>query len=80
MTSSTSRAPGAGASTTSRRSCETADINGIENFWNQTKRHLRRFNDVPMHNFHVSLKECAWHFNILPASRLAMILREWLRL
>jgi transposase-like protein len=22
-------------------------INGIENFWNQAKRHMRRFNDVP---------------------------------
>jgi transposase len=22
-------------------------INGIENFWNQAKRHLRKFNGVP---------------------------------
>jgi len=22
-------------------------INGIENFWNQAKRHLRRFNGIP---------------------------------
>jgi transposase len=23
------------------------DINGIENFWNQAKRHLRHFNGIP---------------------------------
>ena len=26
-------------------------INGIENFWNQAKRHLRKFNGVPKHIF-----------------------------
>ena len=38
-------------------------INGIENFWNQAKRHLRRFNGVPKHNFYWFLKECEWRFN-----------------
>lgn len=33
-------------------------INGIENFWNQAKRHLRRFNGVPKKNFRLLLKEC----------------------
>ena len=38
-------------------------INGIENFWNQAKRHLRKFNGVPKQNFHLFLKECEWRFN-----------------
>ena len=31
-------------------------INGIENFWNQAKRHLRKFNGIPKQNFHCSSK------------------------
>ncbi len=38
-------------------------INGIENFWNQAKRHLRRFNGIPKENFNLFLKECEWRFN-----------------
>ena len=38
-------------------------INGIENFWNQAKRHLRKFNGVPKEHFPLSLKECEWRFN-----------------
>jgi transposase len=26
-------------------------INGIENFWNQAKRHMRKFNGVPKAKF-----------------------------
>ncbi len=26
-------------------------INGIENFWNQAKRHMRKFNGIPAENF-----------------------------
>ena len=33
-------------------------INGIENFWNQAKRHLRRFNGIKKENFYWFLKEC----------------------
>jgi transposase-like protein len=33
-------------------------INGIKNFWNQAKRHLRKFNGVPKEHFHLYLKEC----------------------
>jgi transposase len=32
-------------------------INGIENFWNQVKRHMRKFNGVPKEQFHLFLKE-----------------------
>ena len=38
-------------------------INGIENFWNQAKRHLRRFNGIKPDNFYWFLKECEWRFN-----------------
>lgn len=38
-------------------------INGIENFWNQAKRHMRKFNGVPKENFPLFLKECEWRFN-----------------
>ena len=38
-------------------------INGIENFWNQAKRHMRKFNGIPKHHFHLFLKECEWRFN-----------------
>ena len=38
-------------------------INGIENFWNQAKRHLRKFNGVPKQHFPLFLKECEWRFN-----------------
>ena len=38
-------------------------INGIENFWNQAKRHLRKFNGGPQKHFPLFLKECEWRFN-----------------
>ena len=34
---------------------ERSHINGTENFWNQAKRHLRRFNGVPKQSFHLFL-------------------------
>lgn len=42
-------------------------INGIENFWNQAKRHLRRCNCIAKQHFHLYLKECEWRFNYRPA-------------
>jgi transposase len=38
-------------------------INGIENFWNQAKRHMRKFNGIKKDNFVYFLKECEWRFN-----------------
>ncbi len=38
-------------------------INGIENFWNQAKRHMRKFNGIPRQHFGLFLKECEWRFN-----------------
>jgi len=54
-------------------------INGIENFWNQAKRHMRKFNGVPKAQFGLYLKECEWRFNNSdPAVQLSMI-RQWVK-
>mgnify|MGYP001209490112 FL=1 len=54
-------------------------INGIENFWNQAKRHLRKFNGVPKEYFHLFLKECEWRFNNSdPKSQLKQ-LKQWVK-
>ena len=44
-------------------------INGIENFWNQAKRHMRKFNGVPKKHFELFSKECGWRFNNSDPSR-----------
>jgi transposase len=49
-------------------------INGIENFWNQSKRHLRRYNGIQKEHFHLFLKECEWRFNYRPVANLNAIL------
>ena len=54
-------------------------INGIENFWNQAKRHMRKFNGVPRDNFPLFLKECEWRFNN-PKPHLQLTqLKQWVR-
>jgi len=54
-------------------------INGIENFWNQAKRHMRKFNGIPAKHFELFLKECEWRFNNSdPTSQLAQ-LRQWVK-
>jgi transposase len=54
-------------------------INGIENFWNQAKRHMRKFNGIPKQNFPLFLKECEWRFNNPnPRSQLKQ-LRQWVK-
>ena len=52
-------------------------INGIENFWNQAKRHLRRFNGIKPNNFHWFLKECEWPFNGGNHQNLYKQLKYW---
>jgi transposase len=52
-------------------------INGIENFWSQAKRHLRRYNGIPRAHFPLYLKECEWRFNYRPADRLLATLKTW---
>ena len=39
------------------------NINGIENFRNQVKRHMRKFNGILGTHFPLFLKECEWRFN-----------------
>lgn len=54
-------------------------INGIENFWNQAKRHMRKFNGVPREQFPLYLKECEWRFNNpKPKDQLAQ-LKQWVK-
>jgi transposase len=55
-------------------------INGIENFGNQAKRHLRRFNGIPKGSFYWFLKECEWRFNGGDHKALLQQLRVWYRL
>jgi transposase len=52
-------------------------INGIENFWNQAKRHLRKFNGIKPENFYWFLKECEWRFNGGSHKHLAKQLKAW---
>jgi transposase len=55
-------------------------INGIENFWNQAKRVLRKYNGIPRKNFYLFLKECEFRFNYgSPKQQLAQ-LRIWANL
>ena len=54
-------------------------INGIENFWNQAKRHMRKFNGVPKAQFSLYLKEYEWRFNNSNPSRQLLFLRQWVK-
>jgi transposase len=54
-------------------------INGIENFWNQAKRHLRKFNGVPQQYFYLYIKECEWRFNFGSPRNLLKTLNQWLK-
>jgi transposase len=52
-------------------------INGIENFWNQAKRHMRMFNGIKQDNFYWFLKECEWRFNGGSHQQLLKQLKYW---
>ena len=54
-------------------------INGIENFWNQAKRHLRKFNGIKKDNFYWFLKECEWRFNGGNHQHLLKQLKHWVK-
>ena len=51
-------------------------INGIENFWNQAKRHMRRFNGILKEHFLLFLKECEWRFNNPDPKRQLALLKK----
>lgn len=52
-------------------------INGIENFWNQAKRVLRKYNGIPKHNFHLFIKECEFRFNFGTPKQQLTTLKKW---
>ena len=54
-------------------------INGIENFWNQAKRHWRKFNGIAKENFPLFFKECEWRFNHSDPKTQLNQLRQWIR-
>jgi transposase len=54
-------------------------INGIENFWNQAKRHMRRFNGIPKEHFPLFLKECEWRFNNSDSRVQLRQLKQWVK-
>ena len=54
-------------------------INGIENFWNQAKRHMRKFNGIPKDQFALYLKECEWRFNNPDLSKQKRMLKRWVK-
>ena len=52
-------------------------INGIENFWNQAKRVMRKYNGVPKSTFPLFLKECEFRFNYGTPKQQFKTLKEW---
>ena len=52
-------------------------INGIENFWNQAKRILRKYNGIPKNNFNLFLKECEFRFNYGTPNQQLKTLKKW---
>ena len=54
-------------------------INGIENFWNQAKRHMRKFNGIPKDHFVYFLKECEWRFNNPDPKHQLKQLIQWVK-
>lgn len=52
-------------------------INGIENFWSQSKRILRKYNGIDKKHFHLFLKECEFRFNYGTPSQKLKTLRKW---
>lgn len=55
-------------------------INGIENFWNQAKRVLRKYNGIPRQNFFLFIKECEFRFNHGSPKQQLKTLRGWANL
>lgn len=52
-------------------------VNGVENFWNESRRYLRRFNGIPKNSFYSFLKECEWRFNEPDSHALSEQLKYW---
>ncbi len=54
-------------------------INGIENFWNQAKRTLSRYNGIPRAHFALFLKEAEFRFNYGTPSQQLRQIKRWVR-
>ncbi len=54
-------------------------INGIEIFWNQAKRHLRKYNGIPRKHFWLYLKECEYRFNYGSQKEQLTTLKNWIK-
>jgi len=54
-------------------------INGIENFWNQAKRVLRKYNGIPKKHFPLFLKECEFRFNYGSSKEQLTTLKRWIK-
>jgi transposase len=54
-------------------------IDSIENFWNQAKRHMRRYNGIPRRHLYLFVKECEWRFNYGSPKQLLVNLKYWTR-
>ena len=52
-------------------------INGIENFWSQAKRILRKYNGIDRKSFPLFLKECEFRFNFGAPKEQLKTLRKW---
>ena len=52
-------------------------INGIENFWNQAKRVLRKYNGIAPKTFPLFLKECEFRFNYGSPKEQLKTLKLW---
>ncbi|MDG6473302.1 IS1595 family transposase, partial [Glaesserella parasuis] len=52
-------------------------INGIENFWNQAKQILRKYNGIDRKSFPLFLKECEFRFNFGTPKEQLKTLRKW---
>ncbi len=52
-------------------------ITGVETFWNQTKRHMRKFNGVPKAQFGLCSKECEQRFSNRDPSLQLTQMKQW---
>ena len=52
-------------------------INGIENYWNQAKRVLRKYNGIPEKQFYWFLKETEFRFNYGSHKEQLKMLKKW---
>ncbi len=52
-------------------------INGVENFWSQAKRVLRKYNGIDPKSFNLFIKECEFRFNYGSPAQQLKTLKLW---